>query len=112
MTRVRRGYVARRRRQKIINFAKSFIGSHRKLFTAANQQTMKAFRYSYNDRRKKKNNLRLIWIKRINIACKTKQLKYNKVINQLKTEKVLLNKKILSSLILNDHKTFNKIVKS
>lgn len=103
MTRIKRGYVARRRRSKIINFAKGFIGSHHKLFTAANQQTMKAFRYSYNDRRKKKNNFRLLWIKRINIACKKQRIKYSEVIHKLRRLNILLNKKILSSLLLHDY---------
>lgn len=110
MTRIKRGYVARQRRNKIINFAKGFVGSHHSIFRAANQQIMKAFRYSYNDRRKKKNNFRLIWIKRINIACLTKQFQYNKTINKLKLAKILLNKKILSSLISNDINTFNEIL--
>ena len=109
MTRVKRGYIARRRRNKIINFAKGFIGSHRKLFTAANQQTMKAFRYSYNDRRKKKNNFRLLWIKRINIACKRKRLKYSEAMNKLKNFKMIFNKKILASFIVHDYEIFNKI---
>jgi len=66
MTRVKRGSIAVKRRKKIINMGKGFQGSHSKLFTAANQQTMKSFQYSFFDRRKKKKYYRKLWITRIN----------------------------------------------
>nr|YP_009144928.1 ribosomal protein L20 [Euglenaria anabaena]AKJ83375.1 ribosomal protein L20 [Euglenaria anabaena] len=111
MTRVKRGFVAKKRRKKILKLAKGFRGAHSKLFTAANQQTMKALRYAYFDRRKKKNEFRKIWIQRINVAARNNGIKYNKLINNLKISKVLLNKKILAKITISDNKTFNLITK-
>lgn len=70
MTRIKRGFVARKRRKKILNLAKGFIGSHSKLFTVANQQVMKSKRYSYFDRRKKKVFFRSLWIKRMYVRLR------------------------------------------
>jgi len=109
MTRVKRGSVAVKRRKKIIKLAKGFRGSHSRLFTAANQQTMKALQYSYFDRRKKKNNFKRIWITRINGICKTRGTSYSKFINNMKTNNILLNKKVLSEIIIKDNTTFDKL---
>lgn len=110
MTRVKRGFVAKKRRKKIIELTKGFRGSHSKLFQTANQQMMKALRYSYFDRRKKKNQNKRIWIGRINATSRSNGIPYNKLINKLKNEKILLNRKVLSEIILKDLTTFNKLI--
>ena len=67
MVRVKRGNVAKKRRKKILFLAKGFRGSHSKLFRIAHGQVLKALRYSYVGRKKKKAKLRQLWIMRINI---------------------------------------------
>ena len=47
MVRIKRGNVARKRRKKILSLAKGSRGAHSVLFRVANQQVMKALRYSY-----------------------------------------------------------------
>ena len=56
MSRVKRGNVARKRRNKILALAKGFRGSSSKLFRIANQQVMKALRYAYVGRKRKKGD--------------------------------------------------------
>ena len=70
MVRVKRGNVARKRRKKILNLAKGYRGAHSRLFRVANQQVMKALRYSYVGRKQKKRMFRRIWITRINAASR------------------------------------------
>ena len=43
MARVKRGNIARKRRNKILNLAKGFRGGNKNLFRTANQRVMKAF---------------------------------------------------------------------
>lgn len=102
MTRIKRGFVARKRRKKILNLNSGFKGSHSRLFRTANQQSLKALKYSYFDRRKKKRTYKSLWIKRINAAAKASQSSYNKIINKLKKKKILINKKLLSEIIIGD----------
>ena len=66
MVRIKRGNVARKRRKKILQLAKGYRGAHSRLFRVANQQVMKALRYSYVGRKQKKRMFRRIWITRIN----------------------------------------------
>lgn len=109
MTRVKRGSIAKKRRKKIIKLTEGFIGSHSRLFTASNQQYMKALRYSYFDRRKNKNEFRKLWIQRINGLCKTFGLKYNELIKRTKINRLILNRKILAKIALEDPNTFKMI---
>lgn len=112
MTRVKRGFVAKKRRKKILNLTESFKGSHSKLFTAANQQYMKALRYSYFDRRKNKNEFRKLWIQRIKGSAIGFGIKYNCLIKKIKDSKILINRKILAKIAFEDPKTFKLITKS
>ena len=72
MVRVKRGNVARKRRKKILQLAKGYRGAHSRLFRVANQQVMKALRYSYVGRKQKKRIFRKLWISRINASARQK----------------------------------------
>lgn len=110
MTRVKTGSITQKRHKKVLTFAKSFKGSHSKLFRTANQQVMKSYKYSYQDRRKKKNNFKKLWIQRINASARLIKSNYNKAMNKLKINKIILNKKILANLCVFDNKTFTKLI--
>ncbi|MBE9233134.1 MAG: 50S ribosomal protein L20 [Cuspidothrix sp.] len=109
MTRVKRGNVARKRRNKILKLAKGFRGSHSTLFRTANQQVMKALRSAYRDRKKKKRDFRRLWIARINAASRQHGLSYSKLIGNLKKANVELNRKMLAQLAILDPASFAKI---
>ena len=76
MVRVKRGNVARKRRKKILGIASSYRGAHSALFRVANQQVMKALKYSYIGRKQKKRIFRRIWISRINAASRLNVINY------------------------------------
>ena len=110
MVRVKRGNVARKRRKKILQLAKGYKGAHSRLFRVANQQVMKALRYSYIGRKQKKRTFRKLWITRINAASKLNGLSYSKLIHNLKKSNIDLNRKMLSQIAVLDSKTFNELV--
>ena len=70
MARVKRGNVARKRRNKILRLARGFQGSNGSLFRTANQRVMKALCNAYRDRRRRKRDFRRLWIARINAAAR------------------------------------------
>ena len=110
MVRVKRGNVARKRRKKILQLAKGYRGAHSRLFRVANQQVMKALRYSYSGRKQKKRQFRRLWITRINASTRsTSNLTYSRFINKVKTSNIALNRKILSQMSILDPETFGKI---
>lgn len=112
MTKVKTGINTRKRHKKIIRFNKGYRGSNSKLFKTANQVSMKSFLYAYNDRRKRKNMFRKLWIKQINNYLQVHPIKYNVFIKKLKENKVELNRKILSKIFILDNKTLiNYLIK-
>jgi large subunit ribosomal protein L20 len=110
MTRVKRGNVARKRRQKILKIAQGFRGSSSTLFRAANQHALKALKSSYRDRYRRKREFRAAWITRINAAARAHGLNYNEFVYSLKQSKAALNRKILSQLAVYDGSAFQELV--
>ena len=112
MVRVKRGNVARKRRKKILQLAKGYRGAHSRLFRVANQQVMKALRYSYVGRKQKKRMFRRIWITRINAASRVNGLSYSRLIHNFKKSNIELNRKMLSQIAILDTSTFNELISS
>lgn len=110
MVRVKRGNVARKRRKKILSLASGYRGAHSALFRVANQQVMKALRYSYVGRKQKKRIFRRIWISRINAASRLNGITYSQLINKLKKSNIDINRKILSQIAVLDAATFKSLI--
>jgi large subunit ribosomal protein L20 len=110
MVRVKRGNVARKRRKKILSIASGYKGAHSVLFRVANQQVMKALRYSYVGRKQKKRIFRRIWISRINAASRLNGSSYSQVIHNFKKSNIDLNRKMLSQIAILDSSTFQSLL--
>nr|YP_010312215.1 ribosomal protein L20 [Sanicula odorata]ULF02877.1 ribosomal protein L20 [Sanicula odorata] len=104
MTRIRRGYIARRRRTKIRLFASSFRGAHSRLTRTITQQKIKALVSSHRDRGRQKINFRRLWITRINAVIREMGVSYSysRFIHDLYKKQVLLNRKILAQLAISN----------
>lgn len=111
MVRVKRGNVARKRRKKILALASGYKGAHSVLFRVANQQVMKALRYSYVSRKQKKRIFRRIWISRINASSRLNGMSYSFLINKFKKSNIDLNRKMLSQIAILDTITFKSLIK-
>jgi large subunit ribosomal protein L20 len=110
--RVKRGNVLQKRHKKILKYAKGFRGSKSRLFIAANQAIMQAWKNAYRDRRKRKRDFRSLWIVRINAVCRAQGLSYSSFINGLLKANITLNRKMLSELAMNDQDAFNKLIET
>lgn len=110
MVRVKRGNVARKRRKKILSLASGYRGAHSSLFRVANQQVMKALRYSYIGRKQKKRIFRQIWIRRINAASRLNGISYSQLIHKFQKSDIDLNRKMLSQLVILDTSTFKLLL--
>lgn len=110
MTRVKRGNVSRKRHKKVLKITKGFRGAASLLFRTANQQKMKALRYSYMSRRKKKRDFRRLWISRLNAAIRSYDLNYSEFISNFKNSNIILNRKMLAQLSICDPETFFQIM--
>jgi large subunit ribosomal protein L20 len=109
MSRVKRGFKARRRRNKILKLAKGYRGARGKLFRSATEAVDRAQNYAFRDRRVKKRDFRALWIARINAAARENGLSYSRMVHGLKKAEIALDRKILAELAVTDPAGFSAI---
>jgi large subunit ribosomal protein L20 len=109
MSRVKRGNVLKNRHRKILKLAKGFRGSRSRVFNVANQAVMKALKYAYRDRRNRRRNFRRLWITRINAAARQHGLSYSRMAFGLKRANIVINRKFLAHLAVEDKAAFSKL---
>jgi large subunit ribosomal protein L20 len=110
MPRVRRGYKARRRRNKVLKMAKGYVGGRRKLYRTAADTVERAMAFAYRDRKVRKRDFRKLWIVRINAAARENGLSYSRLIDGLNKAQVALDRKILAELAVSDPAGFAAVV--
>jgi large subunit ribosomal protein L20 len=109
--RVRRGFKARKRRNKVLKLAKGFRGGRSKLYRTAADAVDKALMYAYRDRKARKRDFRSLWIARINAGARLNNLSYSKFIHGLKIANVELDRKILAEMAVSDPSGFTELAK-
>jgi len=110
--RIKRGNVSRKRHKKILKYAKSFVGARSRIFKVANCAVMKALKYEYRDRRVRKRNMRRLWIVRINAAVREKGMNYSRFVNACKKANIIVNRKMLADLAVNDKDAFDVVLET
>lgn len=108
MTRVKS--TSSRKHRKVLKLARGYKNASRKRYRAAQEAVLHAGQYAYEGRKKKKRDLRSLWIMRINSAVKDYGLTYSKFMSKLKKAKIELDRKILSDIAITDPESFRKIV--
>ena len=111
MARVKTGYTTKQRHKKILKRAKGYFGSKHRLYKTAKEQLMHSGQYAYRDRRQKKRDFRKLWITRINAECRVNDISYSKFINGLNKAGIIINRKMLSEMAIEDKKAFANLVK-
>ena len=109
MARIKGAMMTRKRRNKTLKLAKGYWGSKSKHFKMAKQAVMKSGNYAYVGRKQKKRQFRQLWIARINAAARMNGLSYSKFMYGLKQAGVVMNRKVLSDMAINDAEGFAKL---
>lgn len=110
MARVKRGTTVRAKHNKILKLAKGYRGRNSKVYTVAKEKVEKGLKYAYRDRRKKRTEIRQVWIVRINAAVRANGMVYSKFMNGLQKAGITLDRKILAEIALVDPKAFADLV--
>jgi len=98
------------RRKKILKLAKGFRGRRGTNFKAAKDAVRKALRHSYEGRKDKKGNMRSLWIVRLNAAVRELGLSYSRFVDALNKAKIVINRKALSNMAIEDPCAFKAVV--
>ena len=111
MARVKGGNVSKNRRRKVLKAAKGYFGSKHRLYKTAQEQTFHSGAYAFRDRKQNKRNFRKLWITRSNAACRENNISYSKFIGGLEKAGIVINRKMLSEVAIDNPKYFAELVK-
>jgi len=110
MPRARKGAARTQSRRRILKAARGYWGTKSRHKQQAKVALMRAGRFAHRDRRNRKRDFRSLWITRISAACRMRGTRYSRLINGLARSGVLLNRKMLSQVAIEDPKTFDALV--
>jgi|SRR5690606_1079998 len=110
--RVKRGFKARRRRNRVLKLAKGFRGRRKNTYRRAVEAVQRAMRQSTRDRKTRKRNFRRLWIVRINAAARQNGISYSRLIDGLNKAGCQLDRKVLADIALFDPKGFAAVVEA
>ena len=109
MARVKRSVNAKKKRREILKSAKGYRGQRSRLYRKAKEQWLHSMTYAYNDRRKRKNEFRKLWIQRINAAARMNDITYNRLIHGLRLAEIDVDRKMLAELAVSDFAAFSAL---
>jgi large subunit ribosomal protein L20 len=112
MPRATKSVTAKAKHKKVLSATKGHYGARSRLYKTAKQSNIKALQYAFRDRKNRKREFRSLWIARINAGSRAIGVTYSVLMNGLSRNNILLDRKILSDLSVNDASTFEKIVKT
>jgi large subunit ribosomal protein L20 len=112
MPRVTKSVTAKAKHKKVLSATKGHYGARSRLFRTAKQSNIKALQYAFRDRKNKKRAFRSLWIARINAGARELGVSYSNLISGLTKKEILIDRKILSDLAINDQATFKKVVET
>lgn len=111
MPKAKNNVASRKRRRKILKQSKGYWGARGNVYTIAKTAVEKGLVHAYRDRKVKKRIYRQLWITRINAAVRSQGLSYSKFINVLNDKGVVINRKILANLAVDNPDAFSELVK-
>ena len=112
MARVKGAMHAKAKHNRILKLAKGYRGARSKQYRIAKQTVMRALSTAYEGRKQRKRQFRQLWIARINAACRINEISYSKFMFGLKKAEIVLNRKVLAELAINDAEGFAKLVET
>lgn len=110
MARVKRGFKARRRRNRVLKQTEGYWGGRKNRFRQAVEVLHKAWHYAYGARRLRKRDFRRLWIVRINAAARQNGTTYGRLVHGLKTAAIGLDRKVLADIAIHDPEGFTAVV--
>ncbi len=110
MARVKRAVHAKKHHRAVLEQAKGYYGNKSRSFRAANEQVLHSMAYAFRDRRARKGEFRQLWIQRINAQARVNGISYSRLMAGLKAADIVVDRKVLADLAVNDPNAFAGLV--
>lgn len=111
MARVKRAVNAQKKRRSTLERAAGYRGQRSRLYRKAKEQVTHSLVYAYRDRKARKGDFRRLWIQRINAAARANGMTYNRLIQGLKIAGVVVDRRVMAEMAVNDAPAFAVLVK-
>ena len=108
MSRATNAVARKRRKKKVLKQAKGYWGRKHSSYRLANEQVMRSGNYAYRDRRRRKRDMRRLWIVRINAAARREGMSYSELIHGLSEAGIEVNRKMLADIAVRDPEAFRR----
>ena len=112
MPRAKNAVQRKKRHKKILKQARGYYGARSRLFRTAKEAVERGMLYNYRDRRRRRGEFRRLWIARINAAARLNGTSYSKLMADLKSHNIELDRKMLSDLAVREPSAFSEVVKA
>ena len=112
MPRTTKSVTAKSKHKKVLKATKGHYGARSRLYKTAKQSNIKSMQYAFRYRKNKKRSFRSLWIARINAGSRSLGVPYSKLINGMSKNNIIIDRKILSELVVNDETAFQKVVEA
>ena len=112
MPRTTKSVTAKSKHRKVLKATKGHYGARSRLYKTAKQSNIKSMQYAFRDRKNKKRSFRSLWIARINAGSRGLGISYSKLINGMSKNNIILDRKILSELVVTDEAAVQKVVET
>jgi large subunit ribosomal protein L20 len=110
VARVKRGVIKLKKRRKLFKLTKGYRGARSRRIKTAQEALLHSLQYAFEHRRQKKRDFRRLWAVRINAACRNFGLSYSRFISGLKKQGLILNRKMLAELAVQDESVFKELI--
>jgi len=99
-----------KKRRKLLKAVKGYKWGRKKLIKLAKTARTKAGAHAFVDRRKKKRTMRGLWQIKISAFVREQGLSYSRFMDALKKNNIIIDRKILADLAVNNKETLLAIV--
>lgn len=110
MSRVKRSKIAMKHRRNVLSQAKGYRFGRSKKEVEAKVALRKAGAYAFAHRKDKKTDMRRLFTVRLNAALREQGTTYSVFIDKMTKKGIVINRKMLADLALNNPETFTRIL--
>ncbi len=110
MPRAKKSVARRRRKKALLKEAKGFRWSRKNKYRLAKEHLLKARKYAYRDRKKRKKEKRRLWNVQIGAATRQQGMNYSTFMHGMRQKEIKLDRKVLAQLAQEHPDIFKKII--
>jgi len=110
MTRVKRGTIAHKRREKLLAAVKGFKWGRKSKERLAREALLHAWSNAFAGRKLKKRDARRLWQTKISAGARPAGLSYSALMGGLKKKNIILDRKVLAEMAEHHPQVFSRVI--